>query len=413
MLLNRFGQMKFVVNFKLVLISLLLLTLQGCFENDEPSASPNVIKIAAIYSETGTLAYLGLSSKAALEIAIEEINSDFENRQIPYRFELQLYDTQLNPSLALEFMQQIAASGCKLVIGPLTSSELLEIKPYADSMGILVVSPSSTASSLSLPMDMIFRFAPGDQIVGQALANTMFDQGKRAMISISRNDTGSLSLRNSIGTNFSNLGGQFLNEGSFDGSTTDFSLILETVKNDILNLSSTYSLDQIGVVTTSFDETILLFEQASSDPVLSSVNWYGGVGFYKNPLLLNNSVAAQFALNTGFFSPGFSLPLSTQNQWTDLFSEIYEQSGYEGNALTLCSYDIMKVFGEMIELNHGIPNGNSALQLSFMNVANLHSGVTGLIQLNENGDRANAVFDYWGIVNNNGLFQWGFLGQSQ
>jgi len=41
------------------------------------------IKIAALYAETGSLAYLGLSSNAALQTAVNEINLDFANRNIP------------------------------------------------------------------------------------------------------------------------------------------------------------------------------------------------------------------------------------------------------------------------------------------------------------------------------------------
>ena len=139
----------------------------GCDKSEEGNGQVTTIQISALLSETGGLSYIGLSSKAALEIAIAEINQDFSSKNSPYRFELKVYDTQLNPTLAVQAMQSIAASGCKLVIGPLSSSEVAAVKPIADSLGIIVVSPSSTANSLSIANDMVFRFVPGDQIVGQ------------------------------------------------------------------------------------------------------------------------------------------------------------------------------------------------------------------------------------------------------
>ncbi len=393
--------------------AIILFCAVSCKKEIRVNSPATSIKIAALYAQTGDLAYLGLSSNAALQTAVNEINLDFANRNIPYRFDLDVYNTQINPTLAHDAMISIATSGCKLVIGPQTSAELLAIKPIADSLGILVVSPSSTASSLSIPNDMIFRYAPGDQIVGQAVANTMTQQGKQVLIAISRNDAGSLGLESAIADHFSNAGGQVYREGIFDGNTTDFSTILANVKSQLLSLSTTYSANQIGVLTTSFDESILLFNQASSDPILSSVNWYGGVGFFKNQNLLTNIAASQFAVNTHFFSPCFSLPTGAETQYANLLSKIYSLSGYHADALTLCSYDIINVMAKMIEQNKGLPEGATALQQKFLTTTNGHAGVTGNIMLNENGDRASGTFDYWGVENNNGVYQWHFVGKSQ
>ena len=46
----------------------------------------------------------------------------------------------------------------KLIIGPQSSSELAAIMDAANQRGVLVVSQGSTASSLGIPNDMIFRF---------------------------------------------------------------------------------------------------------------------------------------------------------------------------------------------------------------------------------------------------------------
>ena len=392
---------------------IILLVFVGCKREPEADVPATRIKIAALYSETGSLAYLGLSSEAALAIAVEEVNRDFENRDIPFQFDLKMYDTQINPALAYQAMQSIAASGCKLVIGPQTSAEITAIKPLADSLGILVVSPSSTASSLSLPNDMIFRYAPGDQIVGQAMANTMINQGKQALIAISRNDVGSLGLQAGITDHFASLGGQVFTEGVFDGADTDFSAVLANVKNRILSLNATFSNDQIGVLSTSFDESILLFNQASTDPILASVNWFGGVGFFKNQNLLTDAAASQFTVDTHFFSPGFSLPLGADVEYATLLANVFARSGYQADALTLASYDIFHVMAKMVEMNDGLPKGAVNLQQRFATASNGHEGVTGTILLNENGDRASGIFDYYGVEPINGSYQWYFIGKSE
>lgn len=404
--------MKTTIKLLIALVTTIVI-FTGCDKNEEVSGEVKTIQIAALLSETGGLSYLGLSSKAALEIAIDEINQDFQQKNYPYRFSLKVYDTQINPTLAVQAMQSIAASGCKLVIGPQTSAELTAIKPIADSLGILVVSPSSTASSLSVANDMIYRFAPGEQIVGQAMANSIASEGKKALVLISRNDVGSLGLNAAYASNFANLGYDTALVATFDGTTTDFTSVLTNVKNKIINYSASRPLSEIGVVSTSFDETILLFNQANNDSVLSSVNWYGGVGFYKNQNLLANSPASQFAVNTNFYSPGFSLPMATQNVWSPLLTKIYNLSGQQGDALTLNSYDIIKVMSKMVQQNFGLPEFGTALRSSFANAASGYQGITGPIMLNANGDRANGTFDYYGVQFSNNAYQWYFVGQSQ
>jgi len=113
---------KFRIVFSFIIIGVLFFAI-GCKKENSESTPPTRIKIAALYSETGSLAYLGLSSKAALEIAVEKVNSDFASGNIPFQFDLEIYNTEINPVVAYEAMQSIAARGCKLVIGPQTSAE--------------------------------------------------------------------------------------------------------------------------------------------------------------------------------------------------------------------------------------------------------------------------------------------------
>ncbi|MFM2226819.1 MAG: hypothetical protein RL664_162 [Bacteroidota bacterium] len=396
-----------------LLITVGILLFGGCRKNEIDNCNIRVIKVAGLFSETGELSYLGITSEAAIQIAIDDINEDFKKRNINYRFEFTAYDTQLDPAQAAQAISTIAASEFKLIIGPQTSSELQAIKPLADSLGILVVSPTSTSASLAIPNDMIFRFSPGQAIVGRAMSQSYLNQGKQALVLISRNDAGSLGLQNAVATHFSNSGGVVVNAGVFNGTDTDFSTVLAEVKNQIINYQATFNINQIAVLTTSFDETIPLFNQASSDNVLSSVQWYGGIGFFKNSNLLNEPLASQFAVNTQFYSPGFSLPSSQQNLWQPLLNSIYGTTGVQGDALTLCAYDAMKSFGNLVESYGGLPSDASDLQSWFYNASNLYSGATGVIELNANGDRANGTFDFWGLQNNNGTYEWVFVGQSE
>jgi len=394
-------------------VLVLSLTFFGCRKDHEGTCKIETIKVAALLSKTGEWSNLGISSEAALEIGVLQINQDFESRGLPYRFELSVFDTELTPSIALQKMEYLASNNFRLVIGPQSSSEMAAVKPIADSLGILVVSQGSTASSLSIANDALYRYVPGDQIEGAAMANTMITAGKQALVTLARNDVGNVGLQNSLNTNFSNLGGTFVSAGTYDPLTTDFSVSLAAVKNQILQYSASYSNTQIAVYLASFDEAVALFNQASGDPILSSVMWYGGDGFIKNQALLNDPIAAQFAFATSFFSPEFGLPASAQNIWSPLLTSIFNACGQDADAFTLSAYDAIKVMAKVIEQNSGIPATGSSLFDSFMTLSNSHVGATGSIALNANGDRANGSFNYWGLAFANGVYTWNLVGQSE
>jgi branched-chain amino acid transport system substrate-binding protein len=73
----------------------------------------------------------------------------------------------------------------------------------------------------------------------------------------------------------------------------------------------------------------------------------------------------------------------------------------------------MKSFGNLVESYAGLPSNANDLQSWFYSASNLYSGSTGVIELDANGDRANGTFDFWGMQNNNGNYEWVFVGQSE
>jgi branched-chain amino acid transport system substrate-binding protein len=260
---------------------------------------------------------------------------------------------------------------------------------------------------------MIFRYVPGDQIEGAALANSIKNAGKQALVTLARSDAGNLGLQSSVGNNFTNLGGNVISVGNYETTTADFTTVLADVKSQIIGLNSTYTNDQIAVYLASFDEAVALFNQASSDPILSGVNWYGGDGFVKNTALLQDPAAAQFAIATNFFCPDFGLPMSTEYLWSSIITTINGMTGIQSDAYTLAAYDAMHVISKMIEAEDGIPSSAASLQSAFLNASNGYSGATGVISLNDNGDRASGSFDYWGLAFANGVYSWSLVGQSE
>lgn len=385
----------------------------GCKKDPETEETITYIKVGALLSITGDWNNLGISSNAALELGIAKINAYYTAKKFPYRFKLVQSDTQLDANNAAAVMQSFADQGITLVIGPQSSAEVAAIKDIADEYGILVVSQGSTASSLAIADDAIYRLCPGDQIEGDAMAHSIYNLSKRGLVTIARNDAGNLGLQQALGSQFQSLGGEVISAGNYDIATTDFTTTLNTIRQGILSLGANHVTSEIGVYLASFDEAVQLFEQAYGDPVLSSVQWFGGDGFIKNQALLSNSNAAAFALATSFFSPEFGLPAQSSNVWMPLQEAVYSKCGYEADAFTLAAYDALWIMAKMVEKNKGKFSSRAGQITAFENMAQGYVGATGTIELNEAGDRANGSFDYWGLELNNGNYQWIKVGQSE
>ncbi len=397
-----------------MILSIFLVVAIGCRKNEEPSiSSVQTIKVGALLSLTGDWSNLGISSKAALEIGIAQINAYYISKSIPYRFELVVTDTQLNPDNAVSAIEGFASQGVTMIIGPQSSSEVAAIKSIADQYGILVVSQGSTASSMAIVDDAIYRLCPGDQIEATAMANSIYALQKRGLVTIGRNDVGNNGLQVATSNQFEALGGDVYSAGVYETNTTDFQATLTLIRDGILSLSANHVVSEIGVYLASFDEAVQLFEQASGDPILSSVQWFGGDGFIKNQALLSNANAASFALATSFFSPEFGLPTEASHIWAPLQQQVFEKCGWEADAFTLAAYDGLWIMAKMIEENEG-PFTDPTMQFdAFANIAQQYNGATGSIMINPAGDRANGSFDYWGLEFSNGIYNWIKVGQSE
>jgi len=119
---------------------LLMITGSSCRKEKQ---SYETIPVAGLFSLTGNWSSLGITSKAAIEIAVEEINSDFEARDIPFRFSASVYNTQLDTLKALQAIQSAWNSGIRMVVGPQSSAEVSALKSFADTSDMLVVSQGS------------------------------------------------------------------------------------------------------------------------------------------------------------------------------------------------------------------------------------------------------------------------------
>jgi branched-chain amino acid transport system substrate-binding protein len=370
------------------------------------------VTLGALLPLSGASASLGESEDAAIKIAIKDVNEYF-SKYSNTRVGLIIEDTQTNPAICLEKLQDLAAKGVRIVIGPGTSAEIQQVKDYADKNGILLVSPSSTAPSLAIPGDNIFRFVPDDTHQAQAISKRMWQDGVRIVVPMWRTDVYGNDLVNATKYNFEMLGGKVVDGIGYTPRTGDFSASLNRINfmiwdQDLRSLSlkisqavTQYGADKVGVYLVSFDEVVPIFIEAQNEPVLSMVKWYGSDGSALNDKLVRNIEAAMFAAKTGFVNPIYGVENNNSYKFKLIDNQIQKIIGRVPRSYAEVAYDAFWV-AALTENSTGGTKDIKPLKKTFLQIANSYTGITGDTSLNEAGDRKHADYDFWAIRANNG-----------
>jgi branched-chain amino acid transport system substrate-binding protein len=363
------------------------------------------LRVGVLASLTGTWSSLGQNTVAALEIAADKIGAEAHFRGDRSRVRLYVYDTQLDPTLALEDIKKLDRQGVNVIIGPQSSAEVAMIRDYADRHNILVISQGSTASSLSIPGDNIFRMCPDDSREAAAIVALMWHDGIRTVVPLWRNDAGNQGLHDSVQSAFQSLGGAVAPGFRYDTTTTDFSAATAAISSQVAGARLGSSASTIGIYLAAFDEVVGVFQSAQADPTLATTAWYGSDGVALSAALVGNSEAAAFATTVGYPNPIFGLQDSLQRKWQPVSNAIQARTGIEPDAYALSAYDALFIV-DLASREAGGTENFHAFKAAFVHVADTYTGVTGSTALDAAGDRAAANFDFWEVQLQGSTYAW-------
>jgi branched-chain amino acid transport system substrate-binding protein len=363
------------------------------------ATATDTLVIGGLFSLTGDGATLGRASEAALRIAARDINTELAELRYPFRVSAVIADTKLQPALALEKLEELHAAGAQVVIGPQSSAEAAAIRAYADEHRIIVISQGSTASSLAIAGDHLFRLAPNDKLEGAAMAALMRADGIDTLVPIWRADAGNTGLRDSTKRFFDAAGGMTLAGVSYDPATTDFHAQVAALGAAVRSAPANA---HVAVYLASFEEGAAIIDLARLDADLSRVRWYGGDGLTQSQALLASAPVAAFAAATKFTAPGVGLGDTTRDRWQPLSNEIRDAVGFLPDAFSLSVYDAAWV----AVLSETYATDPDLRRAAFVRTVQRYWGVTGPLALDEAGDRKFADFDFWTVQSTNKGLDW-------
>jgi branched-chain amino acid transport system substrate-binding protein len=379
----------------LLLVVLVASSATGCSSSSKTSSA---ITIGALLPLTGALASYGETSNAALADAVSAINSEGHGK-----LTLAVEDTGTDPAKSLDGLKALHTRGVRLVIGPYSSSEVKAVKAFADQNGIVLVSPLSTATTLAIPGDNIFRFTPDDEQEARAVAAVALADGIRTIVPVTRDDEGNRGLQTSMKATFEAGGGSVLPAVTYGANETDFATTVEALTTRLTDVKAPPAT--VGVYLTAFSEVATLFVAATDSTPLRQVKWYGSDSVAQSKDLIDNKTAAAFALAAGYPNPILGVSDDDRGRWDPVRARIKQKIGRDPDAFAFASYDAVVVAFRALTKSVRSSGVDSLKQALTATAAEYH-GLTGVTVLNAAGDRASGNYDFWSVCSDSGQFVW-------
>lgn len=363
----------------------------------QPEEAPTVTEEIPEYNVT--LGYIAGTSRVLpmdeflVSLAEADINEYCEDNGIQWRFNFDIRCALGQAQKAHDYTAEFAEMGVKLVGGYAWSSFLCSgSRKIAQENNMTLVSVASTSPIMAIP-DTAFRLANHDlKQVDPILA--VFDSfNVSSVIIIQRGDAWGDGIVEELKSKYN---GTIIETIRYPGETTEFTHYLELASEAYYEYNSS---DKPNVLLISFMEVEALLRLAPDFPWLFNMTWFGADSLADSDRICNEAgmYAAQVKLlcpkqTLNRDDPGYIRINQLYRQEFDVDMEFYTANIYD--CCWLMAYCVIDT-----NSTEGI-----TLQSSILEVASNHSGITGDLSLDENGDRAYGQYSVWGYFEEDGTY---------
>jgi branched-chain amino acid transport system substrate-binding protein len=374
---------------------------------------PQTIRVGALLPETGPDAATGVAARWLLETRLAELNVTYGDHEPGYSFELEVVDTESDPAIAREVIEELADDSVKIVVGPFSDAEVKAVADIADRRGILVASPGSSAISLA-QVDNVLRLVPDDRVQASAIVDLARRDGVTTVAEIGRRDPTNADLLRAVGEELEALGGGRTEPVLYAPDATNYESSVQSLTESVTSAFEILGPGRersVGIVAAGDDEMPQVLTLAAASAAVGEVPWFGSSGLARSDAIVTNPSAAAFAAAVGLASTTFGLDPATEERWGPLVQLGKEQTGVEPDAVAFAAYDALDVLvGAVVASSLELTDATNAEIRDLRTVALGQSlvldGVTGPLKLNEFGDRTTGVFDYWSVCDGPTGYEW-------
>jgi len=358
--------------------------------------STSTVTIGELNDLSGGLSTEGIPIKAAMAIAVSDINKNVTAAGCTVKFAVDVFDYALDNQKALTQMNTWSSQGVTAVVGPLNSGTAQFLLSFAQSNHIVLISPSSTSPALVIPnRHFLYRTAPNDAAQGLAAGRELIDRGYSAVVIVNRHDTYGDGLANATAARFMALGGHVVDKIAYDTATTDFTAILTKLNTDYQSAVTTYGASKVAIYDVAFQEagTMLIQAQTSFSNLLTPT-WFGSDGEATLSQFVNGTAVTTATAKVKLISTLYA----PQNNTMGLsFLKVFSSQSHEACSFyCLGSYDDAWIAALSI-LQAG-KNDGTAVDAALPGVAAGFSGVSGDNSLQASGDRVPGSYQIWKVT---------------
>ena len=290
-------------------------------------------------------------------------------------------------------------SGPSLYVGPSTSGNAGRVLDYANRNGLTLVSPSSTAPSLAVAGDSLFRLVPNDARQGVVLADIIHNQqggilagllnesGAEHVVAVVRNDSWGLGLRDSASAR---LGAHNITVSQIVHREhgADWASVASRLNASV---SSALMDGPAAVLHVGFrGDFAALAAEAGGYPALRGVAWYGTDGVAGAQSIIADAVAQEFADAVNLTATKFDVDNGTRLAAVD--AALRARGVQAPGMYVYASYDAVLVLAGAAEramaaaAAAGAPYSAAAVRGEVRAAAAAYDGALGDIELNRAGD---------------------------
>ncbi len=369
----------------------------------DPYGLSGEVNIGLILPLTGDLATHGEENWEGSKLAVVDFNKHLEKIGAPWTLKMTSEDSATSPVIALEKLTSLNAKGIQLIVGLETSSNIRNIKGYAESNNMLLVSCCSSAPALAIPNDNVYRLVPDDTNQGTALAKLIQNEGIQAIVPVWRGDTWGDGISAATIGSFVERGG-IADEGvRYNPEAPEFSASTSLLAEKVRGYVDEYGADKVAVLFLGFVEVLQFTQSASQHEVLDDVRWFASGAVTKEHKLVADPIGLEFSTSVQFTT--VMVAFSENPIYEHVQDSLTEKLGRTPNTFVHPSYDVVWVVG--LSILETQSTDVSKIKSVFSDVAEHYYGAIGPTILNEAGDLAQANYEVWGIWGG----EWVRLGQ--
>jgi branched-chain amino acid transport system substrate-binding protein len=382
----------------MVCLIIMMATMLGATATAQDDMETYVLGVALPF--TGGLGTFGQDFERGVQLAVDQMNAELEAAGSAIHFEIASADTENTPEGASRALQTVVqTTGAQVVVGPLTTSEVLGAKQFADENDVVIVAPASSGAAGAIPGDSIYRVIyPPDVFASKAYANIALERGHENMVVLHLDDPFGNGMNEGFTANFLAGGGGEVASFAYTPGATELSSEAAAVSASLAGFG-----DNAGFFCVCFLSGAQAFLQvAQIDPILTTVQWMGNEAMTAAEILADPGHAQTLA-NADFITVSFSSESTPLTQiFIDDFNAMFDK---DPGIFTNYAFDAANI-AMLSMLAAG--NDGAAVKSMLPFIANHYIGTAVQAFLDDNGDQAIASYGLYQV--NDDLSAFGEVG---